>query len=91
MFEHDGDGTGTIAGGLFHPDRHAQIGGHRELDGHLDAAHRAVDDDALSGHSTDRLRSSAALSLTSNRSGRENGSSRSTRLDPAGMALPMVA
>jgi multidrug transporter EmrE-like cation transporter len=41
--------------------------------------------------STTRTRSSAAWSASSKRSGRAKGSSRSTRLDPAGMALLVVA
>ena len=47
MFEHDRHRAILVFGGRLHPDRHPEIGGDRDPDGHLDAAHGPSYDDPL--------------------------------------------
>ena len=49
MLEHDRHRAGRIAFGRLHPERHAEIGGDRKVDRHLDAAHRPPHHDPLAG------------------------------------------
>ncbi len=74
-----------------HADRDAEIGCERHVDRHLDAAHARRSTTRSRDNSTKRTRSSAVLSRTAKRIGRAKGSSRSTRLDPAGSRPPFCS
>ena len=49
MLEHDRDRAWRFAGRRLHADRHAEIGGDRQVDRHLDAAHRPAQHHPLAG------------------------------------------